>query len=321
MPIQSAIAQVGVAKQSGKGAVAASPTYGHGITDGSVLTVEVAQELEERTSGVRISPAVNRTGVMPGMEFSGRAHPKSIGMWLYGALGGVSTTGSNPYTHVITTSDDLPYLTGFGKLGTNIYSVRDLKVDTFGVSFEAANPVEISVAGMGTVVGYPAGFNVVNNDDVANYFTSASGTFKLETDSDTPVTASITAGEINIANNLETIMLSGAITPDDVYPGRQDVDVSFDIVVDNLNDWRTILTGAAAGSNASALPIYGSFEITFINGADSLKLESTKCAFTADFPDANPGGGPVALSLAGLVVQNATNQGLKGTLINAQTSY
>ena len=318
-PIQSAIAQVGVAKQSGKGSVAASPTYAHGVTGGSVMTVEIAQELEERTSGVRLSPAVNRTGVMPGIDFTGRAHPRSVGLWLYGALGSISTAGS--YTHTITVGDDLPYLTTFGKLGSNIYSVRDLKVDALGFSFENANPVEMSVSGMGTVVGYPGAFNVVTDDSLASYFTAAIGTFKLDTDSSTPVTASITSGEINIANALETIMLSGSISPDDVFPGRHETEVSFDVVVANLDDWRILTTGTNSGSSASAAPIYGSFEIAFTSGTDILKLEAAKCAFTTEFPEANPGGGPVTLTLAGLVVQTAGGAGLTATVTNSVASY
>jgi hypothetical protein len=320
-PIQSAIAQVGVSKQSGKGSATASATFAQGVTGGSVMTVEIAQELEERTSGVRMSPAVNRTGIMPGIDFTGRAHPKSVGMWLYGALGAVSTSGSASYTHVITVGDDLPYLTTFGKLGSNIYSVRDLKVDALGFSFENANPVEMSVSGMGTVVGYPASFNINNDDSLSPYFTAASGTFKLDVDSATPVTASITSGEINIANALETIMLSGAISPDDVFPGRHEAECSFDVVVANLDDWRTLVTGTSSGSSAQASPVYGSFEITFTSGTASLKLEAANVAFTTEFPEANPGGGPVSLSLAGLVVQTAAGAGLTATLINDHASY
>jgi hypothetical protein len=320
-PIQSAIAQIGVAKQSGKGSVAASPTYAQGVTGGAVMTVEVAQELEEHTSGVRMAPGVNRTGVMPGIDMTGRAHPKSIGLWLYGALGSVSTSGSSTYTHVFTTGDDLPYLSAFGKLGSNVYSVRDVKVDSLGFSFEAANPVEISAAGMGTVVGYPGAFSPVTDDTKATYFTAASGTFKLDVDSATPVTASITSGEITVSNAVETIMLSGSISPDDVFPGRQEAEATFEIVVANLDDWRTILTGTSNGTTTEDEPVYGSFEIVFTNGTDSLKLEAGKCAFTTEFPEANPSGGPVTLSLAGLVVQDANSVGLKATLINDVASY
>ena len=320
-PIQSAIAQVGIAKQSAKGSVAASPTFGHGVTGGAVMTVEIQQELSDLTSSKRMSSGVDRTGVMPGINFTGRCHSKSVGEYLYGAMGAVNTTGSATYVHVFTLADDLPYLTAFGKLGSNIYSVADCKIDSLSLKWEGAKPVELDVSGMGTVVGYPGAFNVVNDDTMASYFTGASGTFKLDVDSSTPVTASITAGEIKIGNSIEAIMLSGAISPNDVFPGRQEVEVTFDVVAANLDDWRTLLTGSSGGTSASATTVFGSFEMVFTNGSDSLKIESAKCAFVCDFPEANPSGGPVTLSFAGMVVQTAAGASLVCTLTNTHASY
>lgn len=324
MPIQSALAQVGIAKQSGKGTAANNPAYAHGITDGAVLTVDVAQDVEERTSGARASTGVNRTGVMPGMDFTGRAHPKSVGLYAFGALGAVATTGAGPYVHAATLADGLPYLTAFGRLGSSIYKVQDFKVDQLGFSFNENEPVEMSVSGMGTVIDFAGTFTPTNDETIGTdsaYFYAASGTFKLDVDSATPVTAAIQSGEVTINNNLEAIMLSGSISPSDVFEGRQDIECSFDLVVENLNEWRTIVTGSAGGSTASAAPVYGSFEITFTNGASSLKLEATKVAFTTDFPDADPAGGPVTLSLAGIVVRPSSGSPLTVTTTNTVTSY
>lgn len=322
MAIQSALAQVGIAKQSAKGTAASNPTFAHGLTSGTILTVEVAQELEEHTSGNRISDRVNRTGVMPGVDFSCRAHSKTLGLYLYGALGAVATTGaSSPYTHTFTTADDLPYLTAFGKMGSNIYGVQDLKIDELTLSFEEAQPVEIAISGMGTVADYAASFSAGTDDTASSYFYAASGTFKLDVDSDTPVTAAIRNGEISIANALEGIMLSGSISPSDIFPGRQEIECSFEIVPENLNDWRTIATGSSSGETASATPVYGSFEIAFTNGTDTLTLTATKVAFVCDFPDADPAGGAVSLSLEGLVVKPSAGSALSVALVNGQASY
>lgn len=321
MAIQSALAQVGIAKQTDKGTAASNPTFAHGLTSGTILTVEVAQELEEHTSGNRIADRVNRTGVMPGIDFSCRAHSKTLGLYLYGALGAKSVTGAGPYTHVFTTADDLPYLTAFGKMGSNIYAVQDLKVDELTLSFEEAQPVEIAISGMGTVADYSATFVADTDDTAASYFYAASGTFKLDIDSATPVTAAIRSGEITIANALESIMLSGSISPSDIFPGRQEIECSFEIVPENLNDWRTIATGTSNGETASATPVYGSFEIAFTNGTDTLTLIATKVAFTCDFPDADPAGGAVSLSLEGLVVKPSATSALSVALVNGQASY
>ena len=323
MPIQSAIALVGLAKQAAKSSPATDPTFAVGVTDGTVITAEVAQEIEERTSATRISEAVNRTGVMPGIDYSTRAFLKTTGLALFGALGNKSVSGAGPYTHIFTSgADDLPYLTAFGQMGASIYSVEDTKIDSLGLSFEAGAPVTMAVSGMGTTLGFPASFTPTVDESLgASYFTAVTGTFKLDTDSATAVTANIRSGEVSISNALESIMLSGSISPSDVFPGRQEISCSFEVVPDNLNDWRTIVTGTSNGTTASAAPLYGSFEIAFTSGTASLTLAATRVAFTTDFPSANAGGGPVALTLAGVVLKPSSGAALTATLVNGQTSY
>lgn len=320
MALQSALAQVGIAKQSAKGSAASNPTFAHGVTSGTVLTVDVSQELEEHTSGSRMSGGVNRTGVMPGMDFACRAHAKTLGLYLYGALGSVATTGAGPYTHTFTTANALPYMTAFGKMGSNIYAVEDFKVDEIAISFEETMPLEVSVSGMGTVANYAGTFTAGTDDTAASYFVASKGTFKIDVDSDTPVTAAVRAGEINIMNSLESIMLAGSISPSDISEGRQEIECSFDIVPDDLAMWRTIATGTSSGTSAAVDPVYGSFEIAFTNGTDTLTLTASKVAFTCDFPDADPAGGAVSITLEGLVVKPA-GAALTAVLVNGTSTY
>lgn len=322
MPIQSALALVGGAKQSAKGSAATDPTYQHGITDGQVLTVEVSQDLESRTSGTRFAPAVNRTGVMPGIEFTCRGHVSSIGLWLFGALGSKTVSGTSPnYTHTFSTGSDLPYLTAFGSLDSNLYSVEDVKVDSMEISWSENEPVEFAVTGMGTNVGFPGSITPTTDDSAAAYLRPAGGSFQIDIDGTTLAAAKVTGGSVSINNNLAPIMLSGTITPGDVFPGQQAIEVSLDVTPDNLNDWRTILTGASNGTTVSAAPVYGSFSVQFTDGSKTLTLAATKVAFTTEFPSADAGGGPVTLSLAGLVVIPAAGSPLTATLTNGIASY
>lgn len=321
-PIQTAIAQVGLSKQTDKVTLAASPTFGHGVTGGAIVTVELDQELEDRTSHTRVSPSVNRNAVVPGFDVEGRAHPKSVGLWLYGALGAISTSGSATYTHVITVGDDLPYLSVFGKLGSNVVSVRGCKVDELKLSWEESKPVELTVSGTGCVASAPGtGWPVVVDDARADYFTAAAGTFKLDVDSDTAVTASVTGGEISIANGLEPIILSGSVTPDDVMPGRVELEVTLDIVIADLSDFRRAWGGSDAATEASPVPVYGSFEVEFVLGTNRLKFAGTHVAFVTEFPEADPSGGAATLSLAGMITEAANGSTLTATLVNAQASY
>lgn len=326
MALQSAIAKVGVAKQTGKGSAASAPEYGHGVTDGSVLNVDVQQDLDDLTSGSRTSAGVIRTGVMSGQEFTTRAFPGSVGLYLYGALGAKAVTGTapGPYTHVLTPgSGDLPYLTVFGTLDSNIYSVRDFKVDEIGFSFDGTSPVEMNVTGMGTVLGFPVAFTPVTDETSVAYLRTAGGTFSVDVDggSGTAATSRITSGSITMSNNLDPIMLSASIVPDDVFPGRLEVSCSFDIVPDDLNLWRTIVTGSSGGTTASGSPVYGSFSVQFTDGTNTLTLAATKVAFTTEFPAADPAGGAVTLTLEGIAVQPSGGSSITATLVNSVASY
>lgn len=321
MPLQSAIAQIGAAKQSGKGSAAASPTFAHGVTDGAVLSVDITQDADERTSGSLGLSDINRTGAMPAAGFTARAHPKSLGLYLFAALGGKSVTGAGPYTHVFTPADSLPYLSLFGKLDSVLTQVQDYKVDTLGISWSENEPLEVSVEGMGTVLSFPVSFSPSVDDTQATYFSPVGGTFTLDTDSGTPVTARVQGGEVSIANGLEGITLSGAITPDDIFNAQREVTCSFDIVPENLNDWRTIVTGSAAGAGITGTPPIGSFSVQFVNGTDTFTLAASRVAFTCDFPDADPSGGPVTLTLAGVVLKPAGSAQVTATLVNGQASY
>lgn len=321
MPIQSALALVGGAKQSGKGSPATDPTYQHGITDGQVMTVEVSQDLESRTSGTRFAPSVNRTGVQPGIDFTCRGHASSIGLWLYAALGSKSVTGSSTYTHVFSTGADLPYLTAFGSMDSNLYAVEDVKVDSLEVSWSENEPVEFAVTGMGTDVAFPSTITPATDDSAATYMRPAGGSFQVDIDGTTLAAAKVTAGSVSINNSLSPIMLSGTITPSDVFPGQQAIEVSLDVTPENLNDWRTILTGTSNGTTVAATPVYGSFSIQFTDGTNTLTLAATKVAFTTEFPSADAGGGPVTITLAGLVVIPASGSPFTATLVNAVATY
>lgn len=324
MALQAAFAKVGVAKQTAKGSVAAAPTFAHGVTDGAVLNVDVQQSLDDLTGGSRAGVAVNRTGVMSGIEFSTRSYAASVGLWLFGALGAKAVTGTSPYTHVFTPStSDLPYLTGFGTLDANIYSVQDYKVDEMKVSFDGPGPIGISVSGMGTLLGFPATFVPTTDDTTATPMRAVGGTFSVDVDgaSGTAATARITAGEVTISNNLDPIMLASAITPDDNFGGRLEVGCSFDIIPDDLALWRTIVTGTSAGTTASTNTVYGTFSLQFTDGTNTLTLASTKVAFVCDFPSADPAGGAVTLSLEGIAVQPNGGQIITATLVNTTASY
>ena len=323
MALQSAIAVLGVAKQSAKGTPADDPSYQFGISDGGVFKADLSQDLADITSATRAAPNVDRTEFVPGIDYTQRVHVGSVGLLLYLALGGKSVTGAGPYTHVFTGANSLPYCTWFGDQNGVKVSVEDSRIDEIGLSWDENNPLELSVSGIGCDLSFPATITPDADESRTAYLAPAGGTFKLDLEGTTPATAKVKAGEITVKNGLESVPLSGSITPGDVHPGRREVEVSFTIVPDSdLNDWRHIVTGAVDGDDVSAVPLFGSFEITFSDGTNSLELEALRVAFTTEWPDADPGGGAIELELSGLAVLPLTSgTDFTATLINSVATY
>lgn len=326
MGVQKRIAFAGFAKQTGKGAPAASPVYGLGTLGGSILLLPVDQEPDQITySGdQRISPDENRLAINPGIGLRTRAYPRSIGLFLFGALGAIATTGVTDYTHTITPAASLPYLTGWTKLGLSERAkVSDLKVDSLALSWSERSPLEVEAtfAGITAALGEGA-WTPTNDESGQSKFVPPGGSFKVDAASGTPVEAKITGGRVSIANNLIGIPLSKSLYPDDVYEGEQVLETTLTLMPDDFAEWRKAVTGTAGGLTPSNVPIFGSFEVVFtISATVELKLAATKVAFLPDFPEADAAGGPVEIELPGRIKQPAAGNAFTATLKNQTASY
>lgn len=321
MPVQAALATVGIAKQTAKGTIATNPTFGHGVTGGQMVSMQIDQALEERTSSARFAPNANRTGATPGFSFGTRLFSASAGLYLFGASGTKTVTGTSPYTHTITLGDDLPYLTIFGKLESTIWAVQDAKISDVELSWSENDPLEMQVSGMGTAIAWAPTFAATTDESRLAYMLPVGGTFQLSTTSATPAAARITAGSIKISNKLDAIFKSGTITPDDLWTGQQEVSVSLTVIPDDTLLWRSIVTGTTSGTSVNTTPPFGSFSVSFANGSDTLTVAATRVAFMTDFPEAKPSGGAIELQLEGLVTLPSSGSPLTVTLVNTTASY
>ena len=105
----------GIAKQSGKGVIAANPYFAFGLAGGA-LTVDVTQEPDKLTSAYIASAGAYRSKIANGAKFETRAFEKSIGLLLLGALGeSTPSGGAPPVAAVLTTAlagvnNDLTFL-------------------------------------------------------------------------------------------------------------------------------------------------------------------------------------------------------------------
>lgn len=327
MPLQNALAFVGVAKQVGKGTPLIVPAYAHGVKGGKIIEAAVEQAVLAASAASRQQIHAWRSGVTPQVAFTSFAHKASLGLYLLAAWGAITTTGTVTYTHIGSVGDTLPWLTFIGKRFNNeIIRAFDVKVAEFGLSWDGPNPLELSVAGPGCgILPTVAAFGSITTDEtnLESFFVPVGGSFKIKGSGSTTAAAVITGGEVKVNSNPEVVFASSALLPSAIVEKKAAFEVSLKVVPDDLALWREILT--ATGTGTTVAPVqYGAFEMNFVEnlaGAATLKLESARTAFACELPDVDPDGGPVELTLSGIPLHDGTNAPVKPTLVNTVVSY
>lgn len=326
MPLQTVSTLIGVAKQSVKGTIAANPTFAHGLSGGAPISVEPSQSPVEVTVGKRAAYNMYRESVAAGAGVQAPAYIRSLGLYLLGALGTDTVTGASaPYTHTYSTGD-LPYLTFFTKgMGATIQAVRDCKIDELSLKWDSSKPVEVTVKAMGTVFSYPASFTPTTDETgVESFLVPVGGTFQYDLIGSTNASARIVGGELTIKNNISALDPSSSVEADDVWEGIQEHTVKLTVIPDDLNDFRKVITGAAAGTAVSSTVPVGSLNLQFKEnaGTGTLSVTGSKVAYLTSFPDADPKGGAVQIELAGQAMMPAAGTApLVYALVNSQASY
>ena len=237
--------------------------------------------------------------------------------------GGAAASGTGYNTHTITLGAATPYLTAFEVKGDDTKPVvRDCKVDELGLAWDGNKPVELTAKLVGTVLSFNTTFTAVEDEvDAVTDFRPAGGTFKIDVDSGTPVTAPLVAGTISIKRAAEPQFYSGDIEAGDVAEGFCTVECSFTVVPADLDEWRTVITGSDSGTGVDGDVVYGSFEMSFENGVDTLVLSADNVAYMCDLPDADPAGGAAKVDLAGIAYRSGVASPITAVLENTLTDY
>lgn len=326
MPLQTNQIIVGVAKQASAGTLAANPTFAHGVTGGTPVSVEANQSPLEVTSSKRAYTNVIREGVANGASITAPAYLKTLGLWLLGAIGTSTDAGSaGAYTHTYATGD-LPYLSVFTKgIAGTIEAIRDCKVDELSLKWDNSKPLELSVKVAGTVFSYPASFTAGTDETGSESFlVPVGGTFQYDVIGSTPVTARVTGGELTIKNNVSPVDTSASIEHADQWEGVQEHELKLTVVPDDLSDFRKTITGTSSGTGATSVVPTGSVTLSFKenNGTGTLGVTGTKVAFLTAFPDADPKGGAASIELVGTaVLPSGGTAPLVYLLTNATQTY
>ncbi len=310
MALNRKIAILALDKQTTFGTLAATRKYGLGLRPGSsLMNAGMDQTYEELTISNRFPPSAIRNEFLWTVPFASRAWPRSVVMLLENALGLRVTTGAaDPFLHTLTPADVPGYLTAAVRLDTEYHKIRDCRVDELVFTWDQAKPIEMTGRLVGTVATlYTTSGNPGTDDADQQSFYPAGGTFALDSDSTTPVTADITGGSIAIRQHLLPVRVSRQLEPIDVMVGWHEIEVTLRLIPTATTLWRSVITGSDAGSAISNAPIYGSFHTlwTITAGTRDLDMVSTRMAFQGNYPDPDPAGGPVELTLVGTVVKPA----------------
>lgn len=323
MALQRRLARVGIAKQTAKGSPAASPTFGFGVTDGSVRTFDVSDEMVPVTSVSPFNMAANRDSIRAGAEFETLAFPRMLGLLLASVLGSHSTSGAGPYTHTITPGDDGYYLSIFGRLAAEYDRVDDCKIDTLTLEWDTDGKLRVSVTFWGiTYTGGTASWTATVDEDELTFLNARGiaanpGAFSLD-----GATAKIASGSVEISQDITGTRLAASHLDDDEVRGNMAGTISLTLVPDDWVTFKRGITGAAAGTTVARTPFFGACSLKWAHDADTdLTIACNRLQYVAEFPDADPEGGPAEVSVEGNILRPSGANAITATLRNAQSSY
>lgn len=329
--INTSIGLVGVAKQADKSTAAASPTFVHGLTGGKVYNPDRTMANADVACGVRAGTDSYVESVIPGADFETYGYADALALYYYAAMGNVASTAAEDagyYQHTITLGDLLPYLTVWGRTGSEYTCVQGCKVDEIEMDFEGNQPLEFGVTLLGMddqlqLQSFPGNADPSCFD---GYFVPTGGTFKIDTAGESPATAPVLSGNLDLKNSCTAEPLAGMVKPGDVEEGKLTTSGNVTVKPEDMTEFYKMLTGSAAGTTSTGLMVYGSFEWTFTHSKDqkcTMKVEATNVPFTAEWPDVDPQGGAaeVEFSFDDIGVAERAGSPVTITIVNKVASY
>jgi len=234
---------------------------------------------------------------------------------LTAGIGTDTVSGTNPnFTHTITPSSGLPYFTFWRNQDNVLYEqFTDCQVSELTVKGEAGAPLTISASIMGLTPSRsatePTNTSSVSVDTSAVYnFNDLSGTGASVAFGGTAstTTGQVTGGtasrlvrsfELSVNNNVN-IQQTDSIVPYDLVAAQREVNLSFDIVLENLNDYNSFFYGSATGTTASTTIFTTPMVFTFGKSTNnSIAFHLPSVAYEAFPVEPNPNGDPIVVSV------------------------
>ena len=253
-----------------------------------------------------------RSGVEGGVEAYVRdsyAH-----QLLASALGTDTVSGTTNITHTITPSSGLPYYTFWRAQGDVLFeSFTDCMVSDLTIKGEAGSPLTAAATIMGitptrsaaetaaTSSLYPTTDAVYNFNDLSASGASISlgGTASTTTGlvSGGSATHLIRSFEVQISNSL-AMQQTDSTVPYDIVAAQRTVNLSFDIVLEDLTQYNSFFYGSAAGTTVGTSIYTTPMVLTLSKGTNnSIAMHFPSVAYEAFPVQPNPNGDPIVVSV------------------------
>ena len=300
-------------KQSAKGTIASAAVVKAPFSGGGLaVTRETANLSETDSSRDQGVTYLSRSGVEGSVEAYLRdSYAHTL---LAAALGTDTVSGaSTNYTHTITPASVLPYYTFWRNQGDVLWeSFTDCMVSELTIKGEAGSPLTASATIMGLtptkLSSDPSsgwtGINVAS--DAVYNFSDASGTGgTIALGGTASTTTGLVSGgttthlirsfELQIGNSVN-MQQTDAVTPYDLSPTQRTVNVSFDIILEDLTQYNNFFygSGTTARTDIFSQPML----FTFGRGTNnSVAFHLPSVAYEAFPVQPNPNGDPIVVSV------------------------
>lgn len=322
-------AVVGFGRQTAKGTALAVPSFEIPMGGGHASPSRNVEELPwTNDSQDSIGHFVSYIGGvvalrgLPVLPVSSAALFKSI-------LGALATTGAAaPYSHAVTPSDTLDWWTVFFQEPSGDYwKIPDVKFGDASLGWAPGSPLSFDLNGEG---GKPTRLaakwgaaGIVETVDPFLTYLNATMLLEAATTPAATQARNIASGSVSINRNTESIQTDGISAQYREENQRQIAVELPDVVFEDNEFRRALLTGSTTGTEVSSAPIYGSARFTFL-GSDqaaaatrSLELALPRLLWATEPIEAEPSGGTVRYSLVGSASKPSSGASITATIKNA----
>lgn len=239
-------------------------------------------------------------------------------------LGADAVTGTTNFTHVLTPSSTLPYISMWRNVSDTLFeSYLDCKVSSLVIAAAAGAPMTVTPTIMGRQPARlttdpsgppPTAPNIPLDSSYVYNYNDATVTLSGG------VTAMVGQFSLTIDNSV-TVQQTDNVIPMDVTEGLRKVSLSFDIIFSTLAEYNAFHYGSTSGTAVSNSLYTTSADFNFAHGANNgIEFALPSIAYDTFPVDVNAAGNPITVAVTA-VAQRGGSPVVTATVKNQVALY